>query len=157
MLQRIRTKFKSLATAHVNLERRTGSQEAGFTLIEVLIVLAIIGMVASLVGPRVLGYLSDSKIKAAHIQMDAIGNALDLYYLDAGRYPTSTEGLAALVKKPPSATVWNGPYLRTGDVPLDPWGNPYQYHIPGKASPFDLISFGPDGHEGPQSLINHAK
>ena len=157
MLQRIKTKFKSLTAGATNDEKRARPQEAGFTLIEVLIVLAIIGMVASLIGPRVLGYLSDSKIKAAHIQLDAIGNALDLFYLDAGRYPTSAEGLAALVKKPQNATVWNGPYLRTGDVPLDPWGNPYQYHIPGKSSPFDLISVGPDGHEGPQSLTNHAK
>ncbi len=155
MIQRFTSRMRQAVSNPAGRYEKAG--ERGFTLIEVLIVLAIIGMVASLVGPRVLGYLSDSKIKAAHVQIDAIGNALDLFYLDAGRYPTSTEGLNALIKKPQSKTVWNGPYLRAGDLPLDPWGNPYQYRIPGKASPFDILSFGPDGHEGPQSITNHAK
>lgn len=134
---------------------RTG--ERGFTLIEVLIVLAIIGMVASLVGPRVLGYLSDSKIKAARVQMDAFSSALDLFYLDNSRYPTGTEGLIALVKKPANAARWTGPYLRTGEVPKDPWGNPYLYRAPGQSAPFDIVSFGPEGRDGPQNITNHAK
>jgi general secretion pathway protein G len=131
-------------------------RQAGFTLIEVLIVLAIIGMVASLVGPRVLGYLSDSKTKAARIQIEAIGSALDLYFLDNGRYPTSSEGIGALVRKPGSAAQWNGPYLKSGDVPKDPWGNPYVYRVPGHGGPYDILSLGPDGREGQQSISNHA-
>lgn len=105
----------------MSLSRKDRSRERGFTLIEVLIVLAIIGMVASLVGPRVLGYLSDSKVKAARVQIDAFSSALDLFYLDNSRYPTASEGLGALVKKPTNASRWTGPYLRSGEVPRDPW------------------------------------
>lgn len=130
-------------------------REAGFTLIEVLIVLAIIGMIAGLVGPRVLGYLSGSKIKAARVQIEALYSAVDLFYLDNGRYPTSNEGLTALVKKPSAAQQWNGPYVKTGDLPKDPWGNPYLYKIPGKGEPFSIISTGPEGREGSASISLH--
>ena len=130
-------------------------REAGFTLIEVLIVLAIIGMIAGLVGPRVLGYLSGSKIKAARVQIEALYSAVDLFYLDNGRYPTSNEGLNALVKKPSSAQQWNGPYVKTGDLPKDPWGNPYLYKIPGKGEPFSIISTGPEGREGSATISLH--
>ena len=130
-------------------------REAGFTLIEVLIVLAIIGMIAGLVGPRVLGYLSGSKIKAARVQIEALYSAVDLFYLDNGRYPTSNEGLAALTKKPPSSQQWNGPYLKTGELPKDPWGNPYLYKVPGKGEPFTIISTGPEGREGSASISLH--
>lgn len=132
-------------------------RKAGFTLIEVLIVLAIIGMVASLVGPRVLGYLSDSKMKAARVQIEALASALDLFYLDNGRYPAASEGLNALVKRPGNAQSWNGPYLKSGDVPKDPWGNPYLYKIPGKNAPYNIISTGPEGREGPGNITNHGQ
>ena len=123
-------------------------REAGFTLVEILVVLAIIGLIMSLVGPRVLNSLSEAKVKSARIQVDAFGSALDLFFLDAGRYPTNAEGLNALVQRPENTTAWNGPYLRTGTVPLDPWGTPYVYRTPGQQRPYDLISLGSDKREG---------
>src|SRR4029079_2684237 len=100
----------------------TGRGEAGFTLVEMLVVITIIALIVGLVGPRVLNYLPESKIKTAKIQIESFGSALDLYFLDIGRYPTSAEGLAALVQRPGSTPLWNGPYLRGGAVPNDPWG-----------------------------------
>src|SRR5438445_13533848 len=88
--------------------------EAGFTLVEILVVITIIGLIMGLVGPRVLGYLGESKVKAAQIQIESFASALDLFYLDAGRYPSGAEGLAALVQRPGATTSWNGPYLKNG-------------------------------------------
>ena len=109
---------------------------AGFTLIEMLVVLVIIGLIMGLVGPRVLTYLTDARVKAAKLQIEALSSALDLYYLDTGRYPSSSEGLQALVRKPGNVDVWNGPYLKGGQVPQDPWKNEYLYRVPGQNSPF---------------------
>ena len=100
-----------------------------------------------LVGPRVLNYLGESKSKAAKIQIESFSSALDLYYLDLGRYPSSNEGLAALTRGN-NLPGWNGPYLRGGVVPNDPWGHAYVYRSPGERSPFDIISLGSDGQEG---------
>src|SRR5882672_3391591 len=94
--------------------------EAGFTLVEMLVVIAIIGLIMGLIGPRVLNYLGESKIKAAKIQLQGFAAALDLFNLDAGRYPSTAEGLAALVRRAPGVSAWNGPYLRGGAVPNDP-------------------------------------
>jgi general secretion pathway protein G len=129
--------------------RKAGSRrrQAGFTLVEMLVVITIIGLIMALVGPRVLTYLSDSKAKAAKIQIESFSSALDLYFLDLGRYPTSNEGLAALTQKN-NALGWNGPYLRGGVVPNDPWGHGYVYRSPGERAPFDIISLGSDGQEG---------
>jgi general secretion pathway protein G len=122
--------------------------QAGFTLIEMLVVLVIIGLVMGLVGPRVLNYLSDSRTKAARLQIASFGNSLDLFALDVGRYPTTQEGLAALVRRPPGADVWNGPYIRGNIIPTDPWRNAYVYVAPGVHGTYDLISYGSDGREG---------
>lgn len=119
--------------------------QAGFTLVEMLVVITIIGLIMALVGPRVLGYLGKSKVKAAKIQIESFAAALDLFYLDNGRYPASNEGLAALVQRPASAAAWNGPYLRSGVVPLDPWGHPYVYKFPGDHSAYQVASRGPAG------------
>jgi general secretion pathway protein G len=121
---------------------------AGFTLIEMLVVLVIIGLIMGLVGPRVLNYLTDARVKAAKLQIEALSSSLDLYYLDTGRYPTSSEGLNALVRRPSNADAWNGPYLKGGAVPADPWKNEYIYRAPGDNAPFEIMSLGSDGREG---------
>ena len=122
--------------------------QRGFTLVEMLVVITIIGLIMALVGPRVLNYLSDSRVKAAKIQIQSFASALDLFFLDAGRYPTSAEGLAALVRPTSGVQAWNGPYLKGGAVPNDPWGNPYVYRLPGERSAYDIRSLGSDGQEG---------
>ncbi|UTD26550.1 type II secretion system major pseudopilin GspG [Bradyrhizobium sp. WD16] len=133
------------------------ARQAGFTLIEVLVVITIIGLIMGLVGPRVLAYLSDSKIKTAQLQIQALSGALDLYFLDNGRYPNSAEGLKALVERPTAAERWNGPYLKSNTVPADPWGRPYIYRSPGQRSPFDIMSGGPDGQEGGADAIRNGQ
>jgi general secretion pathway protein G len=127
-------------------QQNVGQQ--GFTLVEMLVVITIIGLIMGLIGPRVLNYLSESKIKAAKIQLQSFGSALDLFYLDAGRFPSSAEGLAALVRRTPGVAAWNGPYLKGGNVPNDPWSNPYIYRSPGERGAYDIMSYGSDGQEG---------
>jgi len=124
------------------------SGEAGFTLVEILVVITIIGLIMAIVGPRVLNYLGESKVKAAKIQIESFSSALDLYYLDMGRYPTSSDGLTALVQRPGSAQAWNGPYLKGGVVPNDPWGHTYVYRSPVERAPYEIVSYGSDGQEG---------
>jgi len=128
--------------------RRVRAGEAGFTLVEILVVITIIGLIMALVGPRVLNYLAESKVKAARIQVESFSSSLDLFYLDAGRYPTTSEGLGALAQRPGGIDAWNGPYLRTGAVPNDPWGRPYVYRSPGEHGPYDIVSYGSDGQQG---------
>jgi general secretion pathway protein G len=123
-------------------------REDGFTLVEILVVITIIGLIMGLVGPRVLNYLSESKVKAATIQIQSFASSLDLFYLDLGRYPTTSEGLAALVQRPGGATGWNGPYLKNTSVPNDPWGHPYKYRSPSEHGPYEITSFGSSGQEG---------
>ena len=126
--------------------RRDG--EGGFTLVEILVVITIIGLIMALVGPRVINYLGEAKVKAAKIQIESFSSALDLYYLDAGRYPSSSEGLTALAQRPGGSQTWNGPYLKGGVVPNDPWGKPYVYRAPGEHGAYDIVSYGSDGQEG---------
>jgi general secretion pathway protein G len=122
--------------------------QQGFTLVEMLVVITIIGLIMGLIGPRVLNYLSESKVKAAKIQLQSFGGALDLFYLDAGRFPSTAEGLTALVRPAPGVAAWNGPYLKGGNIPNDPWSHGYVYRSPGEHGPYEIVSYGADGQEG---------
>ena len=131
--------------------KKTPSALRGFTLIEMLVVLVIIGLLAGLVGPKLFGHVDSSKVKTADVQIKTFKGAMETFRLDVGRFPTPAEGLAALNQSPTedrARTRWRGPYLDQ-DVPLDPWGNPYVYSQPGtKGQPFALYSFGADGKRG---------
>lgn len=120
---------------------------AGFTLLELLVVIVIIGLLASYVGPKYFSHIGKSEVVVAKTQMEAFEKALDAFRLDVGRYPSSAEGLAALMAKPANAANWHGPYL-TKDIPPDPWGGTYQYRAPGSKGEFELMSFGKDGQRG---------
>ena len=121
---------------------------AGFTLLELLVVIVIIGLLAAYVGPKYFAQLGKSEITVARAQIEAFEKSLDTYRLDVGRYPTSEEGLAALMSAPQGAGAkWNGPYLKKG-VPQDPWGNAYQYRAPGSKSEYEIVSLGKDGQPG---------
>ena len=126
----------------------TRSNERGFTLVEMLVVITIIGLIMGLIGPRVLNYLSESKVKAAKIQMQSFASALDLFNLDVGRYPSTAEGLTALVRPTAGLAAWNGPYLKGNIVPNDPWNNPYVYRAPAEHGAYDIVSYGSVGQEG---------
>ncbi len=140
--------FRRIRRPLASGERRQDLGQQGFTLVEMLVVITIIGLIMGLIGPRVLNYLNESKVKAAKIQLQSFSSALDLFYLDAGRYPSTSEGLAALVQRTPGVAAWNGPYLKGGNVPNDPWSHPYVYRAPGERGPFDIMSYGSDGQEG---------
>lgn len=128
--------------------RRKRDRDGGFTLVELLVVLVILSLIMGLVGPRVLSYLSDARAKSAKLQIDSLSAALDLFYLDTGRYPSKSEGLDVLIARKPSVENWNGPYLQQNALPLDPWGNPYEYRIPGDQTAYQIVSLGSDGREG---------
>jgi general secretion pathway protein G len=121
---------------------------AGFTLIELLVVLMILGLLAGLVGPRVLKYMGGAKSDTARLQIEEFGAGLDLYHLEVGRYPTTEEGLEALSRAPAGVDNWNGPYLRKKTIPVDPWGRPYHYRSPGENGDYDLYSLGRDNADG---------
>jgi general secretion pathway protein G len=128
---------------------RCGSRSGtrGLTFIEMMVVLAIIGLLLALVGPQFIGQVGKAEVQAAKHQIELLGTALDTVRLDVGRYPTTQEGLAALRARPFGMDRWDGPYLKK-DVPLDPWGNPYVYRSPGKEGAYDLFSYGADGAAG---------
>ncbi|MCL1961101.1 MAG: type II secretion system major pseudopilin GspG [Desulfovibrionaceae bacterium] len=129
----------------------------GFTLIEILVVVAIIGLLATLVGPKVMGIWGNTQAKAARIEISNLVKTLDVFKLDVGRYPTNAEGLQALVTKPANTTGWNGPYLTSG-LPNDPWGNPYRYANPGPNGGIQILSLGADnapGGEGDNADISN--
>ena len=119
----------------------------GFTLLELLVVMVIIGMLAGFVAPKFFAQIGKSEVKTARAQLDALEKSLDQYRIDVGRYPTSEQGLSALNERPAGESKWAGPYLKKG-VPLDPWGKSYQYKFPGEHGDFDLMSYGKDGQAG---------
>lgn len=130
-------------------QRNQARRQQGFTLIEIMVVVVIIGILAALIGPNMFGKTDQARVTAAKSNLQGIRNALDLYKLDNFRYPTTDQGLEALVKEPPEAKNWpQGGYLRSTEVPKDPWENPYIYIAPGTDMPYDLISLGADGKEG---------
>jgi len=129
-------------------KRGGGARSAGFTLLELLVVIVIIGLLAAYVGPKYFSQLGKSEVTVARAQIEAFEKSLDTYRLDVGRYPTTEEGLNALMSAPPTAAgKWNGPYLKKG-VPADPWGHAYQYRAPGTKGEYEIVSLGKDGQPG---------
>ena len=130
----------------VRRQRRAGS--AGFTLVEVLVVLGILTLLALIVVPQVVGYLGKAKTDTARLEIDSISSALDLYRLDVGSYPSQQDGLAALFQAPSGVATWRGPYIRKPDAINDPWQRPYIYRMPGEHGEFDLLTLGADNAPG---------
>ena len=129
-------------------ETKRPARERGMTLMEILVVLVLIGVVLGIVGSNFIGRGEKAKADAAKIEIGQIGQALDLYKLEVGRYPTTQEGLKALLEAPPGLANWNGPYWKKNVVPKDPWGNEYRYVAPGQHGAYDIVSLGADGREG---------
>ena len=123
------------------------SRGHGFSLLELLVVMVIIGLLAGYVGPRYFAQIGKSEIKATRAQIDGLEKAIELYHTDTGHFPTTEQGLTALFAKPQNEPKWHGPYLKK-EPPPDPWGNPYIYRAPGQNSDFDIISLGKDGQPG---------
>jgi len=127
---------------------RGRARHAGMTLIEILVVLTLIGVVLGIVGSNYLGKSEQAKAKAAKIEIEQISQSLDLFKLELGRYPTTQEGLQALISAPAGVTNWNGPYWKKASVPKDPWGNEYKYASPAQSAPYEISSLGADAREG---------
>src|SRR5579863_3829611 len=129
------------AKAYLSYSQTTFTKRRGFTLLELLVVIVIIGLLAAYVGPKYFSQLGKSEVTIAKAQIESFGKALDTFRLDVGRYPTSEEGLNALMTKPANADKWNGPYLAK-DIPLDPWNHPYAYKSPGSKGEYEITSYG---------------
>lgn len=132
-------------------EKRNQSRrrkQRGFTLVELLVVLVILGLIAAFATPQVIKFLGGAKTDSAKIQIERLSGVLDLYRLEVGHYPGDGEGLIALVEAPSDAPNWDGPYLKKADALTDPWGRPYIYRFPGENGAYDLYSLGADGQEG---------
>jgi general secretion pathway protein G len=131
--------------------QRPRSHDGGFTLIELLVVLVLLGLLAALAGPRALSYVSGAKVDTARLQLGMLEQALDMFRLDTGRYPTTQQGLEALLVDPQHVPGWRGPYLNRAELPKDPWGTPYVYRSPGTHGVYDLVSLGSDQAPGGQN------
>ena len=138
---------KSYSIWSVPAQQTPAFPQAGFTLVELLVVMVILGLLVALVAPNYIGRVDKSKREAARAQVENFGAALDMFRLDVGRYPNSQEGLNALRQQPSGIDRWDGPYLKK-NTPRDPWGNGYTYRSPGEREAYELISFGPDGVAG---------
>jgi general secretion pathway protein G len=140
------------------LKKGKRREEEGYTLLELLVVLAIIALLVGFVAPKMMGYLGRAKADAAKVQLHNVATALELYRLDTGEYPTEAQGLRALVEKPGAADHWNGPYLQKAEGILDPWGEPFVYKQPGEHGEYDLLSYGadkqPDGDGDDADITN---
>lgn len=146
--------YKSIEIEEIVMNRNKSNRlvskyipQRGFTLLELLVVMVIIGLLVSYVGPKYFAQVGKSEVKAARAQIVALENALDQYRLDTGRYPTTDQGLEALMAPPPGESKWAGPYLKKS-APADPWGSPYQYVMPGEHGELDLYSYGKDSQPG---------
>lgn len=128
--------------------KRSRRAAAGFTLIELLVVLVILGLLAGIVGPNIIGKTETANLQSTKTQIENLSAALDMYRLEVGSYPSSSEGLLALIEQPPGVERWKGPYLKKNVIPKDAWGNDFHYESPGDNGPFDLFSYGPDEAQG---------
>ncbi len=128
--------------------RKSRRREAGFTLVELLVVLIILGLIAAFAAPQVIKFVGGAKTDSARIQIERLSGVLDLYRLQVGRYPSADEGLNALMEQPADAPDWEGPYLKKADALIDPWRRPYIYRFPGEYGDYDLYSLGADGEDG---------
>lgn len=155
-LSRLRNRVRERVRERA-LERpgRSATADAGFTLIELLVVIVILGMLAAVAGPQAIKLLGSAKLDTAKVQIREMGTILDVYRLETGAYPSTSQGLQALLERPAGLRRWNGPYVKHRDQVLDPWGNTFQYRYPGQHTEFDIWSAG-DGTEGEaQSLLHN--
>jgi general secretion pathway protein G len=130
------------------LSCRGARRQAGMTLLELLVVLVILGIVGGIFASNIIGQGEKGKTKAAKVQIEQFGQVLDMFRLDVGRYPTTAEGLDALIHQPSGVTAWNGPYMKKDAIAKDPWSNDYKYISPGQHGGYDIVSYGADGREG---------
>jgi general secretion pathway protein G len=125
-----------------------GKYRSGFTLLELMVVLLILALIATIAAPQVTKHLRKAKVETAKIQVDALGAAIDSFNIDTGRFPTNEEALKALVERPAGLPSWDGPYIKKKQSLIDPWGEPYKYRVPGKSGDYEIYSLGSDKKEG---------